>query len=99
MTGVEVEVEAEVVMAWREAEAVRALAGADRDVADYRAEMRAHTRGLGALSRTQIDHCAGHKAEVARVNTGLARVEAGLHHIVPLSVQPGCGARPQGAAN
>lgn len=40
----------------REAAAARALAaGADRDVADYRAELRGHTRTLGALRETQVE--------------------------------------------
>jgi hypothetical protein len=56
-------VEAEVTEIRREAAAARALAaGADRDVADYRAEMRAHTRGLEALRMTQIEHYAEHRS-------------------------------------
>jgi hypothetical protein len=92
-------VEAEVAQVRREAAAARALAaGADRDVADYRAEMRAHTRGLEALRQTQIEHYAEHKAEFAkvndefaRVNTGIGRVEAGVQHLVRLLDQPGDG--------
>jgi hypothetical protein len=82
-------VEAEVVVARREAAAARALAaGADRDVADYRAEMRAHTRGLEALRVTQVEHYAEHKADLAE---GLAEVKAGLRHIVRLLEKPGGG--------
>ncbi len=64
LTGVELEelaqrvsaLEAEVVTLRQEAAAARALAaGADRDVADYRAELRGHTRTLGALRETQIE--------------------------------------------
>jgi hypothetical protein len=100
-------VEAEVVEVRREAAAARALAsGADRDVADYRAEMRAHTRGLDALRQTQTEHYAEHRAEFARlgseldrVNTGLGRVEAGMQYIVRLLEEPGGrpGARPAGS--
>jgi outer membrane murein-binding lipoprotein Lpp len=49
--------ETEVGVLRQEAAAARALAaGADRDVADYRAELRGHTRVLGALRETQLDH-------------------------------------------
>ena len=48
--------EAEFDVIRQEAAAARALAaGADRDVADYRAEMRGHTRMLGALRETQVE--------------------------------------------
>jgi hypothetical protein len=78
-------VEAEVAVARQEAAAARALAaGADRDVADYRAEMRAHTRGLAALRQTQLEHYAEHKADAAEVRGGLAEVKGGLAHIVRL---------------
>lgn len=47
--------EAELAIVRQEAAAARALAaGADRDVAEYRAEMRGHTRVLGALRETQV---------------------------------------------
>ncbi|MEU4563099.1 hypothetical protein AB0F72_32350 [Actinoplanes sp. NPDC023936] len=48
--------EAEVGVLRQEAALARALAaGADRDVADYRAELRGHTRMLGALRETQLE--------------------------------------------
>lgn len=48
--------EAEIGVVRQEAAAARALAaGADRDVADYRAELRGHTRTLGALRETQLE--------------------------------------------
>jgi chromosome segregation ATPase len=48
--------EAEIGVLRQEAAAARALAaGADRDVADYRAELRGHTRTLGALRETQLE--------------------------------------------
>jgi len=48
--------EAEVGVLRQEAAAARALAaGADRDVADYRSELRGHTRTLGALRETQLE--------------------------------------------
>src|SRR5262249_57335909 len=49
--------EAEIGVLRQEAAAARALAaGADRDVADYRAELRGHTRTLNALRETQLEH-------------------------------------------
>lgn len=48
-----VEAELKVV---RQAAAARALAaGGDHDVAEYRAELRGHTRVLGALRETQLE--------------------------------------------
>ncbi|WP_203861290.1 hypothetical protein [Plantactinospora mayteni] len=48
--------EAEFGVLRQEAAAARALAaGADRDVADYRAELRGHTRTLNALRETQLE--------------------------------------------
>jgi chromosome segregation ATPase len=62
-------VESEVKLVRREAAAARALAaGADRDVADYRAEMRAHTRGLNALRETQVEHYAEMRAHTSALN-------------------------------
>lgn len=49
--------ESEVAVVRQEAAAARALAsGADRDVAEYRAELRGHTRVLNALRETQLEH-------------------------------------------
>lgn len=59
----------------REAAAARALAaGADRDVADYRAELRGHTRVLTALRETQLNHYADHKSDTAEIKSGLAHI-------------------------
>jgi chromosome segregation ATPase len=89
-------VEAEVAEVRRETAAARALAaGVNRDVADYRAELRAHTRGLEALRQAQIERYAEHKTDLA---TGLARVEARLQHIVRLLREPGTGAGPANAS-
>jgi hypothetical protein len=75
-------VEAEVAFVWQETAAARALAaGADRDVADYRAEMRAHTRGLAALRQTQLAHYAEHKADAAELRADLTEVKAGLTEV------------------
>jgi hypothetical protein len=77
--------EAEMAVVRQEAAAARALAaGADRDVAEYRAEMRSHTRTLTALRETQLEHYAEHKADVAEI-------KAGITQIVTLLDRPGPG--------
>nr|WP_296076287.1 hypothetical protein [uncultured Actinoplanes sp.] len=67
--------EAEMAVVRQEAAAARALAaGADRDVAEYHAELRGHTRVLSALRETQLDHYGEHKADAAEINSGLAQI-------------------------
>lgn len=67
--------EEELAVVRQEAAAARALAaGADRDVAEYRAELRGHTRVLSALRETQLDHYAEHKADVVEIKSGLAHI-------------------------
>ncbi len=67
--------ESEVSVIRQEAAAARALAaGADRDVADYRSELRGHTRVLTALRETQLEHYAEHKADSAEIKVGLAQI-------------------------
>jgi chromosome segregation ATPase len=69
------EAEAEIAVIRQEAAAARALAaGADQDVADYRAEMRAQTRMLSALRETQVEHYAEHKADATEVKAGVAQI-------------------------
>lgn len=80
-----VAVETELAVVRQEAAAARALAaGADRDVAEYRAEMRAHTRMLGALRETQVAHYADHKADVAELKADVAETKVGIARIVRL---------------
>jgi len=84
--------ESEMVVVRQEVAAARALAaGADRDVAEYRAELRAHTRTLNALRETQLEHYAEHKADTAELKasitqmaTVVAEVKAGVAHIVTI---------------
>lgn len=67
--------EEELVVVRQEAAAARALAaGADRDVAEYRAELRGHTRVLSALRETQLDHYAEHKADSVEIKSGLTHI-------------------------
>jgi hypothetical protein len=75
-------VEAKIVAVRQEAEAARALAaGADRDVADFRTELRGHSRALSALRETQLEqqetqlrHYAEHKADAAEMKAGLFQI-------------------------
>jgi predicted TIM-barrel fold metal-dependent hydrolase len=86
--------ETELALVRQEAAAARALAaGADRDVADYRAELRAHTRTLGALRETQLEHYAEHKADTAAAKADTAEIKAGIAHIVQLLEGLGPNAR------
>ncbi len=67
--------EDELAVVRQEAAAARALAaGADRDVAEYRAELRGHTRVLSALRETQLDHYAEHKADAAEIKAGVGQI-------------------------
>ena len=67
--------EAEMAIVRQEAAAARALAaGADRDVAEYRAELRGHTRVLSALRETQLEHYGEHKADAAEIKSGLVQI-------------------------
>lgn len=59
----------------QEAAAARALAaGADRDVAEYRAELRGHARVLSALRETQLEHDGEHAADAIEIELGLAQI-------------------------
>jgi hypothetical protein len=67
--------EEEFAIVRQEAAAARALAaGADRDVAEYRGELRGHTRVLNSLRETQLEHYAEHKADAAEIKAGLSQI-------------------------
>ena len=61
-------------MSYRVLRAEAAAAGADRDVAEYRSELRAHTRMLNALRETQVEHFSEHKADTAEIKAGLTQI-------------------------
>lgn len=64
--------EAEMAIVRQEAAAARALAaGADRDVAEYRAELRGHSRVLGALRETQLEQGQA----ITRLDDAISRVD------------------------
>jgi chromosome segregation ATPase len=78
-----VAVEAELPSLRAEAVETRALAaGADRDVADVRSELRGHTRLLTALRETQVEHYHHHKADTAALKAGMARLREELQTAV-----------------
>lgn len=65
------------------------LAGAaDRDVSEFRAELRAHTSTLNALRETQVEQ--GHEIAGLRseMRDGFTKVNLGVAQIVAL-LQPG----------
>jgi len=62
----------------QEAAAARALAaGADRDVADYRAEMRSQTRLLNALRETQVEQAA----DISGMKTDINEMRADINEM------------------
>lgn len=72
--------------------AARVLAaGADRDVSEVRAELRAHTQGLNALRETQLEQggeIVSLRRELAEqgreMREGFATVATGMAHITAL---------------
>jgi hypothetical protein len=68
----------EVAQARADAAAARVLAaGADRDVSEVRAELRAHTGALNALRETQ-------REMDQRMTDGFATLHTGMQHITVL---------------
>ena len=61
-----------------DAAAARVLAGgADRDVSEVRAELRAHTQSLNALRETQLE-------QGQRMSDGFTMLNVGMSHITTL---------------
>lgn len=81
-----------VAVAGADAAAARVLAaGADRDVSDVRAELRAHTRVLAALRETQLELRAElsetrreSREQGGEMRQGFATVHAGMAEITTL---------------
>lgn len=75
----------EVAVARGDAAASRVLAsGADRDVAEVRAELRAHIQLLNALRASQVEQGAALARLEDRVDRGFATMQAGMTQIVTL---------------
>ena len=81
-----------VVEVRQDAAAARVLAGAaDRDVAEFREELRAHTRMLNTLRETQVEQGATQAAQGDRlaeldrkVTDGFSMLNVGMARIVTL---------------
>ena len=78
-------VEQQVSTAQTDASAARELAaGADRDVSEVRAELRAHTRALNALRETQVQQGQALDRSFAEIRTRLDQTTGGLDQILGL---------------
>lgn len=77
------EVEQQVNTAQTDASAARELAaGADRDVSEVRAELRAHTRALNALRETQVEQGQAMDRGFAEMRARLDQTTGGLDQIL-----------------
>ncbi|MGH3912350.1 MAG: hypothetical protein ACRDTC_02900 [Pseudonocardiaceae bacterium] len=56
-------------------------AGADHDVSEVRAELRAHTQSLNALRETQLEQAHEMREGFAKLATGLAQITALLTNL------------------
>jgi chromosome segregation ATPase len=78
-------VRADVTTARTDSGAARVLAaGADHDVTEVRAELRAHTQALNALRETQLDHHGEVQELRTEVRQGFATLKAGQEQITAL---------------
>jgi X-X-X-Leu-X-X-Gly heptad repeat protein len=79
VAAVETTLASELPVVRAEAAAARALAaGADRDVAEYRSELRSHTQMLNALRETQVEHYIEHKADAAELKAGVGELKSSV---------------------
>jgi hypothetical protein len=70
---------AEIALVAADAQAARTLAaGADRDVSEVRAELRAHTRVLNALRETQAEQGRAIAELRAQTEAGFVEMRAGF---------------------
>ncbi|MGH3710642.1 MAG: hypothetical protein ACRDRQ_21615 [Pseudonocardiaceae bacterium] len=68
-----------------DAAAARVLAaGADHDVSEVRAELRAHTKALNALRETQLEQGAAITNLDQKMSAGFAALNTGMAQIVAL---------------
>lgn len=89
----------ELTLISSDASAARALAaGADRDVSEVRAELRAHTSALNALRQTQLAHGQAlerlresFQQQTSETSEGFAMLRSGMAQIVSL-LKPSPGA-------
>ncbi len=84
-----VEVEQQVSTAQTDASAARELAaGADRDVSEVRAELRAHTRALNALREIHVEQGRAMDRGFAEMRARLDQTTGGLDQILGLLNTP-----------
>ncbi|MEO6087737.1 MAG: hypothetical protein ABIQ18_31960 [Umezawaea sp.] len=63
--------------------AARVLAGAaDRDVSEFRQALNAHTKVLGALRETQVEHLTETREGFAKVHEGMAQITQLLQTLI-----------------
>lgn len=75
----------QVALTSSDAAAARVLAaGADRDVSEVRAELRAHTQGLNALRETQLDQGREMREQGREMREGFATLATGMAQITAL---------------
>lgn len=85
-----VELREQVTIARSDAAAARLLAaGADHDVSEVRAELRAHTRGLNALRETQLEQGRAISELRQEMQDGFATVNAAVGQIAALLTKGG----------
>lgn len=78
-------VRADVTTARTDSGAARVLAaGADHDVTEVRAELRAHTQALNALRETQLDHHGEIRELRTEMRAGFATLKTGQEQITAL---------------
>lgn len=79
------ELREQVTIARSDAAAARVLAsGADRDVSEVRAELRAHTQGLNALRETQLEQGRAISELRQEMRDGFATMATGMAQITAL---------------
>jgi len=84
----------EVALAGTDAGAARTLAsGADRDVSEVRAELRAHMQVLNALRHTQLEQDQRQERLSEATSEGFATVQAGMAQIIAM-LEPGQESEP-----
>ncbi|MGH3901034.1 MAG: hypothetical protein ACRDTA_22870 [Pseudonocardiaceae bacterium] len=75
----------QVALTSSDAAAARVLAaGADRDVSEVRAELRAHTQGLNALRETQLEQGREMREQGREMREGFATLATGMAQITAL---------------
>lgn len=78
-------VRSDVTTARTDSGAARVLsAGADHDVTEVRAELRAHTQALNALRETQLDHHGELQTLRTEMHEGFSTLKTGQEHITAL---------------